>query len=105
MLSSGCRLLGRELGAIIVVYRCPHMLLLYLQVLAVASIERPKYAYGVLEHDSLGITLAESLGFHAVGTYWFLFAALDPALSTSYEAWSTGEPSLQCSATYSNSRS
>ena len=59
------------------------MLLLYLQVVAVAIIERSEEAYGVLEHDPLGISLANSLGFHAVGTYWLLFTALDPALSTS----------------------
>lgn len=91
MLCSGCRLLGRELRAIVGGDRRPHVLLLYLRILALASTERSKDAYGVLEHDPLGISLADSLGFHAVGAYWLLFAALDPALSTSYRAWSTRE--------------
>lgn len=59
------------------------MLLLYLLILAVASTEGPEDAYGVLEHNPLSISLADSLGFHAVGAYWLLFAALDPAFSTS----------------------
>lgn len=94
MLSSGRRLLGRELRAVIVVHRPTHMSLLYLWILAVATTERPEDAYVVLEHDSLGISLADSLGFHAIGAYWFLFAALDPALATSYQASSTRELSL-----------
>jgi hypothetical protein len=81
------------------------MLLLYLRILAVASTERSKDAYGVLKHDPLGISFADSLGFHAVGAYWLLFTALDPALSTSYKAWSTRKTYLQRSATYLNSRS
>lgn len=83
MLSSGCRLLGRELRAIAVGDRRPHMLLLHLLIRAVASTERSKDAYGVLEHDPLGISFADSLGFHAVGAYWLLFATFDPALPTS----------------------
>jgi hypothetical protein len=70
------------------------MSLLYLWILAVATTEGPEDAYGVLEHDSLGISLADPLGFHAIGAYWFLFTALDPALATSYEASSTRELSL-----------
>ena len=68
-----------------------HMLLLYLWIRAVSTTERPEDAYGVLEHDSLGISLADSLGFHAIGAYWFLFATFDSALATSYEASSMGE--------------
>jgi hypothetical protein len=94
MLSSGCRLLGRELRAVVVVHRQTHMWLLYLWILAVTTTERPEDAYGVLEHDSLGISLANPLGFHAISAYWFLFTALDPTLATSYEASSTRELSL-----------
>lgn len=55
-----------------------------------ASVKGTKEAYRVLEDNPLSIALADSLGFDAVGAYWLLFAALDPTLSTSYEAWSTG---------------
>jgi hypothetical protein len=50
--------------------------------MTLTCIKRPEDTYGILEHDSLGIALAATLGFDTVGAYWFLFTTFDPAFAT-----------------------
>jgi hypothetical protein len=57
-------------------------MVLHVRIMAVACTERPEDTYGVLEHDSLGIALADAFGFDTVGAYWLLLTALDAALAT-----------------------
>jgi len=58
-------------------------MMLHLRIMTeTCIIKRPEDAYGVLEHNSLGIAFADTLGFDTVGAYWLLFATLDPALAT-----------------------
>lgn len=82
MLRRSGRLLGRKLSTIIIVEWHPHILLLYLSISIVGGIKRPKDAYGIFEHHSLGIALANTLGFDTITAYWLLLATLDATLAT-----------------------
>jgi hypothetical protein len=82
MLRRSGRLLGRKLSAIIIVQGHPHIVLLHLSIAVVSGIERPENPYGVLEHHSLGIALANPLGFDTIGADGLLLATLDPSFAT-----------------------
>lgn len=57
-------------------------MLLHLRIADVAGIERPENSYGVLEHHSLSIALADTLGFDTIGAYRLLFATLNSSFAT-----------------------
>lgn len=46
------------------------------------GIKSSKDPYGIFEYHSLGIALANTLGFDTIAAYWLLLATLDPTLAT-----------------------
>lgn len=80
MLGGGSGMLCRE--RIVMEQRHMHMLLQDLRMLALRWSKCPRYTQRVFENHALGITLANALGFEAIGAYWLFLPTLDTSFAT-----------------------